>query len=142
VNTLFAGGGIAAVCLHDRRSFPAEVIEDACTAHPITPDRAWLRFTRTDVPAGLRVSGEADLTNSGAFRALLAPLGGLGFDITIDATGLRFADVEAASALAGAAAARSGLSTTIWCAEPLARLLGRLGATGVATVSVRVGSYG
>jgi hypothetical protein len=53
-----------------------------------------------------------------------------------------FADVAAVRALAMAAAARGRFDTTIWCAEPLARLLTLLGATGVATVSVRAGSHG
>ncbi|MGH3796286.1 MAG: MEDS domain-containing protein [Pseudonocardiaceae bacterium] len=128
-NPGFADHRIAAVCIYDRTRFCPALLERACRAHPLTPGQAPLRFTRTTDPPGLTLSGEADLTNHGALTALLTALHTEPGHVTIDATGLRFADLRAADLLSGVSLARHQGTTTITGSLVVNRLLELTGDT-------------
>ncbi|MGH3341434.1 MAG: MEDS domain-containing protein [Carbonactinosporaceae bacterium] len=126
----------AAVCQYDRRLFSAQQVERASRAHPITLGQAPLRFFTTADPAALVLTGEVDLSNCDALAAILKTLALADGEVTIDATGLAFADVRGAHLLAAAGADRSG-HTTIACSGCLAHLLHIIGAGTLAGVTVR-----
>lgn len=133
VNPAFADGRLAAACIYHRNHFPPEMIEAICTAHPLTPDQAPLRFSRTTDPPGLALCGELDLTNHRALAALLTSLHSLPGHITIDATGLRFADLRAVDLLSGTSHVRGPGATTITGSPVVMRLLQLTGGAGPAT---------
>ncbi|MEH0827752.1 MULTISPECIES: MEDS domain-containing protein [unclassified Micromonospora] len=133
VNRLFLDGEAAAMCLYDRRLFPTDYLLPATAAHPATvgpnAGRAWapmLRAYRTRNPHGLRLVGEVDRSNRGAFTAMLDHVAGPGTNqraAVLDVSELRFADAGAASALARARRnAPSGLRL-VGCRPALRRLL-------------------
>jgi anti-anti-sigma factor len=112
VNRVFAGGDSLAMCLYDRRLFDPRTRYRIEWAHPTTagPDvtpPAGLRMLRTEQPPGIRLEGEADLSNRQALRAVL---GHLAADtpgaqqVTVDLSGLRFADLAATRIIVEAAA--------------------------------------
>ncbi|MFI6596690.1 MEDS domain-containing protein [Nonomuraea sp. NPDC050536] len=133
-NALFAQGWLAAVCQYDRTLFCGADLDRAASAHPISPDQAMLRFTGTCLPAGLRISGEVDLSNRAAFASILATLEGEAAQVVIDATGLDYMDAGAARLLAATAVARGERGTVITCQEAVARLLHLVRADEVITV--------
>lgn len=127
VNPGFADQRVAAVCVYDRSRFCPALIEEVCSAHPLTPGQAPLRFARTTDPPGLALSGEVDLTNHRALGALLTALQPVPGHITIDATGLRFADLRAADLLRASSSARAQGATTIIGSPVVNRLLELVG---------------
>jgi hypothetical protein len=109
-NRLYMDGRAAGVCIYDRRRFDAYVLRQVAGAHPATVGGTaeagrvpMLRIRRTTEPYGLRLTGEADLTNRQAVAAVLDalvadqphPAG----PIVVDVGGLRFADVGTATLL-------------------------------------------
>jgi hypothetical protein len=117
VNRILAGGFARGVCLYDRETFAPARLRRYIATHPGTvepddPHPPQLRLRHTDCPRGLAVTGEADMANR---AALLAVLDGLQADLpgddplTIDLSGLTFADVGAASALVRMARRLPGL---------------------------------
>lgn len=126
-NPEFADQRVAAVCVYDRNRFCPVLLEKACSAHPLTPGQAPLRFARTTDPPGLSLFGEVDLTNHRALSALLTALQPAPGHITIDATGLRFADLRAADLLWAASSARARGTTTITGSPMVNRLLELVG---------------
>lgn len=132
-NPGFADQRVAAVCVYDRSRFCPVLLEKACSAHPLTPGQARLRFARTTDPPGLALSGEVDLTNHRAFSALLTALQPAPGHITIDATGLRFADLRAADLLWAASSTRARGTTTITGSPLVNRLLELVGNNRSAT---------
>ncbi|MGH3906841.1 MAG: MEDS domain-containing protein [Pseudonocardiaceae bacterium] len=132
-NPGFADHRVAAVCVYDRSRFCPVLLEKVCSAHPLTPGQAPLRFARTTDPPGLALSGEVDLTNHLAFSALLTALQPAPGHITIDATGLRFADLRAADLLWAASCARAPGATTITGSPLVNRLLELVGNSRSAT---------
>lgn len=112
-NRLFLGQPIAAACVYDLRVFPKALIEQYCSAHPVTLGQAALRFTGTADPPGLALHGEADFTNRRALTAVLADVQTLSGHVTIDASGLRFADLHAVRLLSAVVRARRRGTTTI-----------------------------
>ncbi|MGH3329417.1 MAG: MEDS domain-containing protein [Streptomycetales bacterium] len=135
-NPAFAQRRTTAVCQYDRRLFSTQAVDRASRAHPLTPGEAPLRFVATADPPGLVLTGEVDLSNRDALAAILKALALVDGEVTIDATGLTFADVRAAHLLAGAAAGRTG-RTVIVGSACLARLLHILGDDTLAGVTVR-----
>lgn len=123
VNPGFADRRAAAVCIYDRSRICPTLVEEVCGAHPLTPGQAPLRFASTTDPPGLMLSGEADLTNHRALTALLNPLHAAPGHLTIDATGLRFADLRAADLLSSVSSARTTGTTTVHGSVVVNRLL-------------------
>ncbi|MFI6923834.1 MEDS domain-containing protein [Nonomuraea spiralis] len=122
-NELFGERWLAAVCQYDRGLFPLDAIERATAVHPIAPEQALMRFANTSSPPGLRVWGDLDLTNRPAFASVLARLEKEPGQIVIDASQLGFIDAGSAQLLTFTAAARPYGSTSVVCAEPVARVL-------------------
>ncbi len=133
-NLLFDQGRLAAVCQYDRALFAREAIDRAGCVHPISPDQAALRYTRTHLPVGLRLRGEVDLTNRHAFSTILAPLRQEEGEVTIDASGLHFIDAGSAQLLVATATARPRGRTVLVCGQAMARLLHRIGAHDVIDI--------
>ncbi|MGH4026102.1 MAG: MEDS domain-containing protein [Pseudonocardiaceae bacterium] len=123
VNPGFADRRVAAVCVYDRSRICPTLVEEICGAHPLTPGQAPLRFASTTDPPGLALSGEADLTNHRALTALLTPLHEAPGHITIDATGLHFADLRTADLLSDVSIARPAGATTVHGSPVVNRLL-------------------
>ncbi|WP_433086536.1 MEDS domain-containing protein [Dactylosporangium sp. CA-052675] len=120
VNRVFAGGFARGVCLYDRGTFPPARLRRYIATHPGTvepgdPQPPQLRMRHTTEPRGLALTGEADIANR---AALAAVLDGLRADLpgddplTIDLSGLEFADVAAAAALVRTARRVPGLRIT------------------------------
>jgi anti-anti-sigma regulatory factor len=98
------------ICLYDRRAFRADLLRQVAEAHPAMTgpgaEADWaplLRIRRTVDPYGLRLTGEADLSNR---RALAAALDAVldqqpdrATPILIDVAELRFADADTAGLL-------------------------------------------
>jgi hypothetical protein len=92
---LFADGNLTAMCHYDELRFGAKRTGRACAAHPVPPGDT--RFDCHRYGRTVALSGETDLSNTDAFRAIVA-------DMTdgerIDLTGMKFLDVDALRGLA------------------------------------------
>ncbi|MEU4241860.1 MEDS domain-containing protein [Actinoplanes sp. NPDC026619] len=138
INMIFAEGYVAGVCAYDRRRFDPLHLRRLLWAHPgaagsempFDPDSS-LRMRRVLDPWGLRLEGEADLSNRDALRAVAEHLFDDGPDVTIDVSELRFADIAAARVLVAAAASGAGRVRLTGCSPSLLRLLRFHGADGV-----------
>ncbi|SCL36602.1 Anti-anti-sigma regulatory factor (antagonist of anti-sigma factor) [Micromonospora nigra] len=138
VNGLFPDGGVAGLCLYDRRCFPADWLRAVAAAHPATvgPDtaRSWtplLRAYRTTDPPGLRLVGQVDTSNRTAFAAVLADAvrrGPADHPVVLDLSGISFVDVGAAHLLAEAGRGGRGVRLT-GCRPSTRRLLDLVRAT-------------
>jgi anti-anti-sigma regulatory factor len=138
VNRIFADGYAMGICLYDRRLFAPAALQGFTASHPglISPETGagqmpLLHVVRTTAPPGLRLDGEADLSNRRALRAvidhLLDDLGATGRALTIDVSELRFADGETARTMVRAASRSRGLRI-VGCSGSMARLLAFHGA--------------
>jgi hypothetical protein len=104
---LFTGGELTALCLYDRRTFPAAVASAACAAHPATLDSPRpLRHQRRPDNT-LHLSGEADLTNR---TALIAMLHSLRPGDILDISDMSFVDLRGLAAIAGQRRRLAGLT--------------------------------
>ncbi|MBB4691599.1 MEDS domain-containing protein [Paractinoplanes abujensis] len=147
-NTVFADGYVMGVCAYDRRVFDPVHLRRLALAHPgaagpllpFDPETS-LRIRRTDQPYGLWLSGEADMSNRHALRAMIEevfvtrdgePI------VTLDVTALRFADTAAARVLLNAAATLGPLHV-VGCTPVLVRLLLFLGAEEIPGLVVTSG---
>jgi anti-anti-sigma factor len=100
VNRIFAEGFAMGVCLYDRRLFSEGRLRRVTGTHPTTVTAEsdarlvpLLRAVRTADPPGIRLEGEADLSNREAFREVLEHLAEApGSTLTVDVSRLRFAD--------------------------------------------------
>jgi anti-anti-sigma factor len=133
-NRIFARGYAIGLCLYDRGLFTRPELDLLASAHPGTatpePDSGWeplLRIAYTSQPAGIRLSGEIDLSNR---RSLAAVLSGLPEDlaghagpIRIDVSKLRFADAAALALLVRAVRMMSGKVRLVGGSPELSRLL-------------------
>lgn len=122
-NPVIARHPVTALCMYDCTRFGQKQLDEIHRMHPMAPGQAPLRFARTDDPPGLALCGEVDLTNSGALTALLNDLLTEPGHITIDATGLSFADLRSADLLSGVTLTRQRGSTTILGSQVVNRLL-------------------
>jgi anti-anti-sigma factor len=131
VNTLVVDGYAAGVCAYDRRRFDPLEMRRLAWAHPGTagPETAFdpeasLRISRTRNPLGLRLTGEVDLSNRTALSAMIEHLfDGGPPEVTVDVSGLTFADTAAARILVNAAEGGPGRLRLAGCSPALLRLL-------------------
>ncbi len=110
LNRICAPGFLSTVCMYDRRVFSAADLRRLSRAHPgtATPGNpsGWtvqLRIAHTMDPVGIRLTGEADLATRQALQAVLDGLSEdlpYGSPVTVDLSGLSFADGATAVALA------------------------------------------
>ncbi|WP_020523699.1 MEDS domain-containing protein [Catelliglobosispora koreensis] len=110
VNKVFAQGKVVGVCLYDRRLFTAAELSSVASAHPATAighqENGWeplMRMRYTDSPAGLRLSGAADVSNRDALAAMLERLPASVNDCgpyVVDVSQLSFTDAATAAMLA------------------------------------------
>lgn len=145
-NRLFLEGGAMAVCQYDQRLFSASELRRAAIAHPgstsVTVNGRWrplLRIHRT-APSGLRLVGEADMSNRRALASVLETLvteHALRDEaIVIDMTELAFADGAAVGLILRAARKAPGGVRLVGCAPPVASLVSLLGAEAVAGLTM------
>jgi hypothetical protein len=131
VNRVFAEGHAGAMCLYDERTLTTERRHALTAAHPASIDGSaaehWtpmLRLTRE--PSGIRLVGEVDVANRAAVTALLDHVCAQtppGDPVTVDVTGLRFADAVTARLLGRAAAGRPGGVRVVGASPLLTRLV-------------------
>lgn len=127
-NLAFLDRQIAAVCIYDLRIFPMRIMEQFCSAHPVTLGQATLRFARTT--DGLMLSGEADFTNRRALTALLAHLQATEGHVTIDTSELCFADLHAVRLLSEVIRTRGRGSTTLTASPRVHRVMALAAGSG------------
>ncbi|WP_436527275.1 MEDS domain-containing protein [Actinoplanes sp. HUAS TT8] len=132
VNRICVDGYTTGVCLYDRREFSEPELRRVTRTHPSTitrytdPSRIpLLRVVRTG-GSGLRLSGEADLSNRQALRAMVEHLVEEAADrepVTLDLSDLRFADSAAARILLEPAVSGGHRLDVVGCSRSLRRLL-------------------
>jgi anti-anti-sigma factor len=144
VNRIVLNHDAIGVCAYDRRSMdPLETRrlawEHPGTAATATPydERLALRIRRTREPAGIRLSGEADLAGRNALRTVIGHVfADCGSDaVTIDVSELRFADRAAARILVRAGSG-PGRVRLVGCSPALVRLLDFSGADEASGLTV------
>ncbi|MBM2615971.1 MEDS domain-containing protein [Actinoplanes sp. LDG1-06] len=151
VNTVFTDGYVMGICTYDKRLFDPLLLRRLALAHPgaagpllpFDPDTS-LRIRRTERPYGLWLSGEADMSNRHALKAMVEEAFVMRDGrpaVTIDATALRFADTAAARVLLHAAAAY-GRMNIVGCSPVLLRLLQFHGAGLIPGLLVTAGYTG
>lgn len=129
VNRAYADGYAMAVCLYDRRLFGEVALAAIGRAHPatVTPCSSrlgvpLLRIVRE--PAGLRLTGEADLSNRDALAAVLAHAVDDGDRrVTLDLSRLEFADAYACELIVAAGRAAPGRLRVAGARASVRRLL-------------------
>ena len=139
-NELYMQGRALGICLYDQSAFGSELLRDVACAHPTTTSPSddtdgapLLRIRRTLNPYGLRLTGEADLTNRQALAAALDALVDQRPDnltpVVIDVEGLRFADAGAAVLLGGLALKAPGGVCVTAAQGTVETVFDRLGVT-------------
>ncbi|MEU4423029.1 MEDS domain-containing protein [Actinoplanes sp. NPDC024001] len=129
VNRIFAEGFAMGVCLYNRRLFSADRLRWVTRSHPATVTEETdpravplFRAVRISDPPGIRLEGEADLSNRHALNAVIEHLLEDGAaTLTVDVGGLRFADSAAARNLLRVADGRQ--LRLVGCSRSLRRLL-------------------
>ncbi|MEV4702424.1 MEDS domain-containing protein [Actinoplanes sp. NPDC049316] len=133
-NMIFAEGYALGVCAYDPQAFAAARLRELARAHPGTagadapfdPDSI-LRMRRTGQPFGMRLEGEADLSNAPALSAVIDHLldspPGPDATVTINVDGLRFVDTAAARILLTAADRAAGRLRIAGRSPALGRIL-------------------
>jgi anti-anti-sigma factor len=131
VNRVVLDNDIIGVCLYDRRLFDPFELRRLSWQHPGTAstgepydERYALRIRRTRRPVGLRLEGEADLASRHALRVVFKYLfaDARADEVTVDVSGLRFADRAAARVLVRAGRGPQRLRL-VGCSPALLRLL-------------------
>lgn len=147
VNRVFADGDAMAICLYDRRLFPETDLRRICWSHPTTVDTDTdtapaLRAVRTSDPPGVRLEGEADLSNRHALRAVMEHLvddtPATDGSLTVDISRLRFADAAAVRILMHTAATEAHRLRVVGCSPAMRRLLAFNGAEAVSGLTVEL----
>ena len=142
VNALFVDQPLVGLCHYDARIIDPVTWERLSTAHPSTmsvdPDHDLGRRLRCrHTPAGITITGEADLANHAALPSMLTTVTNRPGRCHINATGLRFADARAIAALLQIATVRHH-PTTITCPAHLAALLHLLGADTIPDLRITI----
>ncbi|MEU8816656.1 MEDS domain-containing protein [Actinoplanes sp. NPDC048796] len=143
INELFVDGFVAGVCAYDRRLFDPLTLRRLALAHPgaagpLLPfdPASSLRCRRTTEPYGVKLSGEADMSNRYALESVLAgviaDLEPDGEEAVVDVTALRFADTSAARVLIQAVTASDNRMRVRGCLPVVGRLLRFHGLTSEA----------
>ncbi|MEV4349822.1 MEDS domain-containing protein [Actinoplanes sp. NPDC049596] len=134
INEIFVDGFVTGVCAYDRRLFDLLTLRRLTLAHPgaagpLLPfdPASSLRCGRTTGPFGIRLTGEADMSNRLALQsvleAMLRDLPREGAPAIVDVTGLTFADTAAARIIIQAVADSQGQVQVLGCTPVVARLL-------------------
>jgi anti-anti-sigma regulatory factor len=146
-NRLYLTAQALGVCMYTRRAVAPGVFRQLAAAHPVTApagvDPDWapgLRIRGTVEPYGLRLSGEADLSNRQAVAAALDAVAERRPDPTaplvVDVAELRFADAGTVALLVRTALANAGGLQLTGCHGEVAMVLDRLGVPGMPGVSI------
>jgi anti-anti-sigma regulatory factor len=138
VNHILADGYALGICLYDRRRFTGDTLATLCRAHPVTlSERSsarepLLRIIRTR--AGLRLSGEADVSNRDALATML----GAAIDepadrpvVALDLSELCFADAATGKLIVDAGRRAGGRLRITAARPPVHRLLAQFGGEAV-----------
>jgi hypothetical protein len=154
VNRLYLDGQALGICLYDRHAVDGDLLHRVAGAHPAMvgadAETGWvplLRIRRTRAPYGLRLVGEADVSNrlalDAAVEAVLDEQPDPAVPIHVDVEGLRFADA-AAAALLGRLATRAPAGAHLaGCQSAVEAVLDRLGVIGLPKVrATSIGSPG
>ncbi|MFF5077995.1 MEDS domain-containing protein [Actinoplanes sp. NPDC000266] len=134
INEVFVDGFVAGVCAYDRRIFDPLTLRRLTLAHPgaagpLLPfdPASSLRCRRTTEPFGMKLTGEADMSNRFALESvlagLIADLPESGGTAILDVTGLRFADTAAARVVIQAVADSGDRVRVRGCLPVVGRLL-------------------
>jgi anti-anti-sigma factor len=144
INRIVLDNDAIGVCAYDRRLLDPLELRRLAWQHPGIAasgapydERLALRIRRTRNPAGLTLSGEADLAGRNALRVVVENLfDDTGADeVTVDVQGLRFADRAAARILVRAGLGPKRLRLT-GCSPALLRLLAYTGADDAPGLTV------
>lgn len=144
INRVVLNNELIGVCAYDRRTMDPLELRRLAWQHPGIAasgapydERLALRLRRTRRPAGLVLSGEADLAGRNALRAVVENVFvDCGTDeVTVDVTGLRFADRAAARILVRAGHG-PGRVRLVGCSPALLRLLAFAGARDAPRLTV------
>lgn len=138
LNRRIADGYAMSLCLYDRRLFAEPRMSELTRAHPASVTERTSRYgspllRMVRCPGGLRLFGEADLSNRDAFAAVLGHLieDSPAPDVTLDLTELRFADATSCRLVVTVARDSGGRVRTLGARPALRRLLTLQGAHGV-----------
>jgi len=147
LNRICAAGFLTTVCLYDRRVFTTADLRGISNAHPGTASpgdpSGWtmqLHIAHTMDPVGIRLTGEADLATRQALQAVLDGLPEdlpYGSPVTVDLSGLSFADGATAIALVRLARALPTGSRFVGTSGALATVLRLVGDEPVPGVTGR-----
>ncbi|MFI6071822.1 MEDS domain-containing protein [Actinoplanes sp. NPDC051343] len=144
INRVALNSELIGVCAYDRRTMDPLELRRLTWQHPGVAasgapydERFALRIRRTREPAGLALSGEADLAGRNALRAVVENVFvDCGTDeVTIDVSRLRFADPAAARILVRAGLG-PGRVRLVGCSPSLLRLLAYTGARDAPALTV------
>jgi anti-anti-sigma factor len=144
VNRVVLNNELIGVCAYDRRTMDPLELRRLAWQHPGIAasgapydERLALRIRRTRRPAGLVLSGEADLAGRNALRAVVENVFvDCGTDeVTVDVSELRFADRAAARILVRAGHG-PGRVRLVGCSPALLRLLAFTGAREAPRLTV------
>ncbi|MEU4422400.1 MEDS domain-containing protein [Actinoplanes sp. NPDC024001] len=145
VNRVFADGFAMGICLYDRRLFSDADLRRVCWSHLATVESGidprvvpLLRAIRTTRPAGIRLLGEADLSNRQALRAILEHLvddtPSTGEPLVVDISELQYIDGATVRMLLDTAARAADRLRVVGCSPHMQRLLtfnGAAASTGL-----------
>jgi anti-anti-sigma regulatory factor len=144
INRVVLGNELIGVCAYDRRTMDPAELWRLAGQHPGIAasgapydERLALRIRRTRDPAGLALSGEADLAARNALRTVMENVFiDCGTDeVTVDVSELRFADRAAARILVRAGSG-PGRLLLAGCSPALRRLLAYSGAGDAPALTV------
>jgi anti-anti-sigma factor len=144
VNRVVLDTGVIGVCAFDKRLFEPSELRRLTWQHPASVSTGFpydenlsLRIRRTRDPLGVRLTGEADLSNRHALRTifqyLFADAGSS--EVTVDVSGLKFADRAAARVMVQAGSG-PGKLRLVGCSIALERLLRYSGAAEAAGLTL------
>jgi hypothetical protein len=114
---LFATRQLTAVCQYDLSVFTKSQAVRACQAHPCN-DGLRLRHDTMHAGTSVRLSGETDLSNAGAWQAMLRSLKP---DSGLDITAMAFIDVPGLREIASAVSRHPGI--VVWVTSEQAEML-------------------
>jgi anti-anti-sigma regulatory factor len=136
------GGGTASVlCQYDRGRFDPVTLASVAGFHTRSVAAATyyadavLRICRQYAPPGIRIAGEIDYQAAEPLAAALAEAVRLDGDVTVNMTGLAFADAPSTAMIADAARTMSASRAVVLRCQPAVAVgLARLGVAGLPRV--------
>jgi hypothetical protein len=127
---LFATRQLTAVCQYDLSVFPKGQAVRACQAHPCN-DGLRLRHDTMHSGTSVRLSGQTDLSNAGAWQAMLRSLQP---DSGLDITAMAFIDVPGLREIARAVSRHPGI--VVWVTSEQAEMLELVLDRGAANIHI------